>query len=361
MFSKIKKVTINTEPRWTASAYTAGVITKEDVNDLILGRRKQIVVDKKEVSGRDLMELVYVDEDGAMPIPADVATDEDKKDLDEAVWYSTQAKVVEDKRASKAFLECYKALEAGKPIGGSESEDKEEVVVKKKDTKPAPKKQEKAKEPKEPMTKADQINVEAALGVSVKEFKKLNSDTQIAVVTALQNKADACSKKATEFAKLVKKASIRGAKADAKVEQLYKQLKKLVSKDQHPLVEKLRESGADPVQAAETFFDITLEEPSKPSGKDNRKGKKPKSGKKESAPVEEPKPTEAEGSEPSQQPILGAVLIAYLRKGGMSDDDIDAMKEIINVHEKYDLGEIVAIVKELGYDDDSKVMQSLRQ
>lgn len=355
---KVKKVTVNTEPRWTASAYVAGVLTKEDINDLIDG--KTITVDKKELPNRQLMELVYIGEDGETPIPVDVATDEDKKDLDEAVWYSTQAKVVEDKKTSKAFLECYRALEAGEPIGGSESEDKEEVVVKKKDTKPAPKKQEKTKEPKEPTTKADQINVEAALGVSVKEFKKLNSDTQIAVVTALQNKADACSKKATEFAKLIKKASIRGAKADAKVEQLYKQLKRLVSKDQYPLVEKLRESGADPIQVAETFFDITLEEPSKPSGKDNRKGKKPKSGKKESAPVEEPKPTEAEGSEPSRQPIHGAVLIAYLRKGGMSDDDLITMREIIDVHEKYDLGEIVDIVRELGYGDDSEVMQALQ-
>lgn len=363
MFSKIKKVTINTEPRWTASAYTAGVITKEDVNDLISGRRKQIVVDKKEVSGRDLMELVYVDEDGAMPIPADVATDEDKKDLDEAVWYSTQAKVVEDKRASKAFLECYKALEAGKPIGGSESEAEttkeapkpksEQKTTQQKPegqkkpeqgTKPAQKQPKNGTKPASSGQKSAEkpTRADALLEISDEDFKGMDRKAQIKLISELQGRANAYSTRIGELTKLVKKSAKRGAKADANSEQLYELLRSNVKKSDRALVDQLQEAGEDPIRVAEAYFGLTLTEFKK-------KGKKNKKSKKSSATPE---------TIGSGVTMLGAKLLVLLEQAQMSEEDIGLLE--IDPRKLLDLGEVEAFVRKLGYSADSEVVQALQ-
>lgn len=363
---KVKKVTINTEPRWTASAYVAGVLTKEDINDLIDG--KTITVDKKELPNRQLMELVYIGEDGETPIPVDVATDEDKKDLDEAVWYSTQAKVVEDKKTSKAFLECYRALEAGEPIGKkgtaeAETKTTEEETPKPKQKKPTQQKPEGQKKPEQgtksaqkqqsksgakpsgqkPGEKPAPAKSNILLEISNEDFKSMDRKAQIKLVSELQERANAYSKRVDELAKLIKKDAKRGAKADANSEQLYDLLRNNVKKSDRALVDQLQEAGENPIKVAEAYFGLTLTEFKKKGKKDNKKSKKS---------------TAVPDKIGSGVTMLGAKLLILLKQAQMTAEDIDLLE--IDPRKQVDLGEVEAFIGELGYGVDSDVIQALQ-
>lgn len=394
MFSRTKSISQKTDANFLASLYAAGVIGPEDINKLLEGKTGSI--DKKDIPKRKLMELILIDNNGGM-IPLSAATEEEKKAFTPTLWYSYQSKKVEDKQAIKDFCACKKALEGGTPlpVDGRKSTAVIKDVAKKGAKKPSsePAEQNETAQP-EINSDSDWDSFEA-YSLSGKEFKKLDRQDQLRVIEILQEAsgsyaqaADDYAARAAKFAKIVQKAVAKNAAADTEFERRYALLKTAVKgKGQLAMVDQLQESGADPVKAAQSFFDVDLIQleaskgdtqtkdepdivPSQPQSDAQPEAEaQPESKADTSAddtPAQSASATETltgevtEGPTPKVQMALGAALIACFEKGGMPENDINLLKSQIDARKRYALGEVVAVVRQLGYDDASSVMQALQ-
>lgn len=373
-------ITKGSDRNRTASLYAAGVLGIEDINKIIGGQT--VKVKKRNIPRRLLAEVVLMNDGDTIPL--DTATDAEKEAFPKVIWYSNlgrEADAEDDAVFIKDFYACMEALESGKRMT---TDDEEETT----EESGGEEQEETGSEgPGSEGTGSQETDTPEApvdLRISDEAFAALPQEEQIKLVETLQEKSEEIGEHASKLAKKVASNMKRGVKDDARNKQLFELLKTLVKPKEVAIVEKLQETNTDPIKAATTFFKIDLlqaekdvkKKPKQKSKKPGTSGEpdKPKQSNKPDGKADESnEPEEPEGDTDSDQPkpqpepaanpkgvtLRGAAILASLRKNGMSDDDLVVMSEDIDARLKYDLGEIMDVVRELGYEDDSSVVQAL--